>query len=332
MNQRLPRPTSDTPPADAAAYWEMRKQSGSMDAEERAAFGEWLLSSPENARELAVLDKMLGAADCHEQLLLEAEFERELRSGAKGASRYREFQFGKIAAALAAVSIAIVIAIFARSDRSFEARIYETPKGRHQTVALEDGSDAELNSATRIAVAYGDASRIVTLLAGEAFFTVEKDKSRPFLVKTSKAEIAVTGTSFGVADIGGKLSIHVMTGVVDVTPQDGPASTLLAGDMIEVGEDGRPGAIARYDPSIALAWRSGKARFRDRPLGEVLEDLNRYFDTPIELSDASLADLPVTGEFDIRDRDTAVTALALIFHLESEEEPARIVLKPAENM
>ena len=301
-----------------------------MDAEERAAFGKWLSSSPANAREFAILDKMLGAVDTHAHSLLAAEFERELQTAAEGAAAPGIGRFWKIAATLAAASVAAVIALFSQGGEPQIAKAYETAKGQYQTVALDDGSDAELNTDTRIAVAYSRSQRVVTLVSGEAFFNVEKDKSRPFLVKTGKAAIVVTGTSFSVAELNGKLTVHVLTGVVDVAPQQGPASTLLAGDMIEVGEDGRSGTIGRYDPSMALAWRSGAARFRDQPLGDVLETLNRYFDTPIELSDASLAALPVTGEFDIRDRDTAVAALALIFNLESEEQPARIILKPAE--
>lgn len=330
MDQRLKRPANETPPDDAAAYWHMRKQSGSMDDDERAALTQWLSSSPENARAFAVLERMLEAADCHAQTLLASEFERDLTIQSERGVIKRSGPFMKIAATLAAALIAAVIAIFAGQYRAPDVIAYETAKGSHQTVTLEDGSAAELNTDTRIMVDYEKSRRAVTLLSGEAFFNVEKDKSRPFLVKSDQAEVVVTGTSFSVSDLKGKLIVRVLTGVVDVTPREGPASTLLAGDMIEVGEDGRAGPIARYDPSMALAWRSGKARFHDQPLGEVLDTLNRYFETPIELGDRSLASLPVTGEFDIRDRDTAVTALALIFNLESEEEPARIVLKPAE--
>ena len=89
-------------------------------------------------------------------------------------------------------------------------------------------------------------------------------------------------------------------------------------------------ALERYDPALVLAWRGGKARFREEPLEEVLISLNRYFKTPIELGDDGLANLPVTGEFDIRDRDTAVKALTLAFNLESRTEPSRVILNRRE--
>lgn len=327
MDQRLARPTKETPTTDAAAYWMMRKHSGSMDADERAAFSQWVSASAENAREFALLEKLLDGIDLHGESLLNAEFEHDLHAEADRQGQSRTLRFGKIAATLAIASIAVLIAVFAVPFGNPEQTSYVTAKGQYQTIELVDGSEAELNSGTSITVAYGATQRIVTLESGEAFFNVEKDKIRPFLVKTGRAEIMVTGTSFSVSELGDKSSVHVLTGVVDVTPLKGPAATLLAGDMIEVAEDGAAGSVTRYDPGMVLAWRSGKARFRDQPLGEVIETLNRYFETPIELGDQSLASLPVTGEFDIRDRGSAVKALALIFNLESTEEPARIILK-----
>ena len=47
---------------------------------------------------------------------------------------------------------------------------------------------------------------------------------------------------------------------------------------------------------------------------------------PIVIGDESIESLPVTGEFDIRDRKTTIRALALAFNLESREEPTRTVL------
>jgi len=331
MDQRLSTPSIGAPAAEAAAYWKMRQQSGAMDEAERAAFRKWLSAAPENAIEFASLERTLLAIDDHAQDLLESEFERELQDESERASRRSGRRLQMIAASLAILSIGVVTAIFIRQPAQPNAQIYAVAKGEHQTVALEDGSAVELNSGAGISVSFGKTERTVTLTSGEAFFDVEKDKSRPFLVKTGLAQIAVTGTSFGVSEIDGNIGVHVMTGVVDVTPANGPVSTLLAGDAIEIGGDGRAGPITRFDPNLALAWRSGKARFRDQPLEDVLKSLNHYFDTPIELADPALANLPVTGEFDIRDRDTAVTALALIFNLESTEEPARIVLKPADD-
>lgn len=317
-------------PAAAADYWAMRRQSGTMTPDEARAFAAWLAASDENRSALAELERVLGAVDLNGETLLAEEFERQIADAAGADSPRARSPMIRIAAsvaALAAISAAAFFAIRAGGPPAAQDIIaYETAIGESETVLLADGSEAQLNTASRITVHYSKGERRVDLLSGQAFFDVDKDQSRPFVVQTANAAITVTGTSFDVLSEGGRSAVHVVTGAVDVKPQFGPTSTLLAGDMIEIDGEGRASAVARFDPSLILAWRGGKARFRDEPLGEVVASLNRYFSTPITLEDEALAELPVTGEFDVRDRETAVKALALIFGLEATDEPARTVL------
>lgn len=329
MNQRL-TPTDPGPPAaDAAMHWIARKMSGSMNAQERRQFEEWLSRAPENSRAFADAQALLGRTDALAEDLLAQEFEHQLNAADESQRERRRTGLGLIAASLVAVaSLAAVSAFFALSPRSGPAIAYETSIGESERITLDDGSEIELNTASRIAVAFSDEARSVEIKEGEAFFNVEKDRSRPFVVKTELAEITVTGTSFSVSTLGDRSSVHVLTGVVEVTPVDGQQATLLAGDTIEIGADGSSTGVRRYDPSLVFAWRSGKARFRDEPLDKVVASLNRYFEAPIVLADSSLGGLPVTGEFDIRDRETAVEALTLVFGLDRSDEPARTVLSP----
>ena len=331
MNQRLIKPGPDASSSDAAAYWMMRKDSGSMDAEERAAFERWRNASVENARALEVIQRLVRRVDGNAEAILAAEFERELLEEAERSTRGAGFNFAMIAASVFLASIAVVIAMFMQDAGAPESVAVETAIGQSRTIILEDGSEAELNTDSHLTISYSKTQRLVTLQSGEAFFSVEKNKSRPFLVRTGNAQISVTGTSFSVSEINGGTAVNVLTGVVDVAPKNGPVATLLAGDMIEISTDGSAGVIMRYDPSIVLAWRSGKARFRGEPLGKVLNSLNRYFETPIELGDQSLANLPVTGEFDVHDRETTVKALTMAFDLDGAEEPARLILRPRQH-
>lgn len=319
-------------PDDAAALWAMRRRSGMLTPAEERALEAWRRQSDENALALKETEAALGAVEAHGEVLLAEEFERQLHeAAAQEESRTRPRPM-RLAASLAAAALLSAAAIFAVREFASPPRpalvAYETAIGEAQTIALSDGSKAELNTASKIAVTYTRTERSVELIAGEAFFDVEKDQARPFIVRTPHAAITVTGTSFNTFSDGDRSAVHVVTGVVDVAPRFGPSSTLLAGDMIEIGADGEASGVIRFDPSLILAWRGGKARFRDEPLGEVVASLNRYFSTPIILENETLAALPVTGEFDIRDRATAVKALALIFGLEARDEPARTVLSP----
>lgn len=331
MNINNPTSPRSADPDGDAAYWVMRRQSGTMSPGEARDLEIWRQASDENRRTLAELETGLSRLDLIGEALLAEEFEKQLNDAAQHKNHVLRTPMMRIAASVAVVALVSSAAFLSskalRPQASPEFVAYDTTVGESEKIKLADGSQAQLNTASEIAVRFSKTERRVDLIAGEAFFDVDKDHARPFVVETSNGSITVTGTSFNVLSDMDRTSVHVLSGVVDVAPRFGQASTLLAGDMVEIDSGGRASAVLRFDPSLVLAWRGGKARFRDEPLGDVVRSLNRYFPTPIALADSTLAELPVTGEFDVRDRDTAVKALALIFGLEASEEPARTVLK-----
>lgn len=324
MTSRLTNETADA--SEEALRWMARKMSGAMNAEERAAFERWLNEGAANRQAFAEVERSLEQVDPVGADLLAEEFERQLSDEANAGADRSRFQF-RAAAAIAAACVVGVVALFISRESAPQTIAYETAIGEAQRIALEDGSEVELNTASRVAVRYDDATRTVDLAAGEAFFSVEKDRERPFVVNTGAATIAVTGTSFSVSSLDGAAAVRVLTGVVEVAPTSGRPATLLAGDEIAISADGVAGPVERFDASLAFAWRTGRLRYDDAPLGEVVADLNRYFTVPITLADPSLARLPVTGEFDAHDRATAVRALTTAFNLEGDDEPARTELR-----
>ncbi|MEZ5897671.1 MAG: FecR family protein [Parvularculaceae bacterium] len=328
MTTRAQSTTPTGAPDDLAAYWMARKMSGAMKAEERRSFEEWLNAAEENRHAFAEMERALSLSDALDIDVLTAEFERELHEEAS--LKHTSTRRMAIAASVTLAAIAVTGALFLRNSAAPAPQVYATAIGDARAVALDDGSQIDLNTETRIEVAYSGAQRSVKLTAGQAFFNVEPDRARPFVIDAGDATITVTGTAFDVSKHGDGVVVSVLSGAVDVKPQFGPGAVLLAGDQVAVDADGATGAVIRFDPGDVFAWRAGKARFHERPLGEVVTELNRYFRTPISLGDAALETLPVTGEFDIRDQDAAIRALTLSFNLDAQPAPARIVLAPRE--
>ncbi|MGP4920706.1 FecR domain-containing protein [Pseudomonas helleri] len=58
-----------------------------------------------------------------------------------------------------------------------------------------------------------------------------------------------------------------------------------------------------------LAWRRGKLIFEDRPLQQVVADVNRYRSGTIRILDAKLMDLRVSGIFNIAEPDAVLTTI-----------------------
>ena len=76
------------------------------------------------------------------------------------------------------------------------------PRGGEYMLVLTDGTKVWVNADSRLKfpVRFREDHREVYLLSGEAYFEVERDESKPFLVHTSRGCVKVLGTEFNVRD------------------------------------------------------------------------------------------------------------------------------------
>ncbi|MFR5657595.1 MAG: FecR family protein [Butyricimonas faecihominis] len=80
-----------------------------------------------------------------------------------------------------------------------EYNMIRTPLGGEYSLTLADGTKVWLNamSELRYPVAFGEGVREVEL-KGEAYFEVEKNEGKPFIVKTDEFNVGL-GTSFNIS-------------------------------------------------------------------------------------------------------------------------------------
>ncbi|MEO6873386.1 MAG: FecR domain-containing protein, partial [Opitutaceae bacterium] len=152
-----------------------------------------------------------------------------------------------------------------------------------------------------------------------AFFTVTKDKTRPFIVETPAGAVRVTGTVFNVrADSSSSLEVLVVEGAVQVRPGEAasgraPAPFLLGpGDRLTAGAGHvsvQPLSASAMDD--ALAWRHGQIVFDGVPLRDALARFARYHGRGITASPA-VANLRVGGRYGLDDLDAFLTALEVV--------------------
>lgn len=175
-------------------------------------------------------------------------------------------------------------------------------------IPLEDGSEVTLAPGSAIAVAYRPGERRVQLLKGEAFFAVTPDPARPFRVEARMVEAAVLGTSFDVRLDDSAVTVAVAEGTVRVTGA-ARGETLQAGQSLRVDRAGL-GMRGSEPPEMVSAWRRGQLYLQNRPLGEAVESLRRYFPGSIVIADFGLADRPTTGVFNLGDPEEALRGMA----------------------
>lgn len=316
---------------EQAAAWAARRLSGSFSRRDQAALDAWLAA---DARRKRAFDDYMGVADRASHA---ADLARdEAWAKPKPIERPRPLRKWLVAApALAASFLAAFVFIFSMRTNPAEPARYATARGDSAEFTLEDGSVIALNTDTRLEVVMTRSRRSVVLERGEALFEVSKDANRPFVVEASGARATVLGTRFNVLANQNTATFSVLHGSVQVGLGGKGGSqepvTLTAGHEVVYSGRGPRSKIRAFNPQSVTGWRTGVAHYENRPLSEVVTDLNRYFDRQLVLSDDSLASVPVTATFDLSDQRVAVRGLSVALSLRAEDRgTSEILLMPDE--
>ena len=354
-------PSSPNPdPAGSSADWEAlaRYLAGESSEDEAARMGQWLAEHKADAALIAALDKAVaglampdpGDIDVDRALTRVAERRdsaidnpatpmtrppRELRSSRRTASTWR-------AAAILAAAAAVVVAarlVLQRvgEDRSTEtmvgtSRAFTTAVGKRDSLHLPDGGRVVLGPASRllVAAAYGRATREVEL-HGEAYFDVVHDTTRPFVVRAANVSVRDAGTSFGVrVDSGRLVQVVVTSGSVMLRAAAADTGVLLAAAEVgTVQPDGRVTVQRTATAGQYLAWMRDSLVFRDAPLGEVSDELRRWYGVVLRVDDPTLAARHLTMTFagDPLDRVLHIIGLGLGASIERRGDTA--IVKPS---
>ena len=300
-----------------AAEWVARIGAGELPDEERDAFDAWLARSHLHAaafRDAGAAWTDLGAL---KQFAAEAEANAGLSPTPR---RPRRIGPGRVSSRRAiAASLLLLVslgAIFWEHARVLVAADHATGVGEVRAVALPDGSRAILNTDSAISYSGTENRRSVTLLKGEALFTVLQDeaKGRPFLVEAESVTVRALGTEFLVRADGRHVDVKVLEKRVSVrSNSDAEADeglVLAASQGLRMGPSGERSPVLAFDPTAATAWQRGKLVFDRAPLSDVVAEMNRYRSGTIVLLDGALRSRRVSGVFDIDRLDAALDSIA----------------------
>jgi ferric-dicitrate binding protein FerR (iron transport regulator) len=179
-------------------------------------------------------------------------------------------------------------------------------------ISLPDGSKIYLNRNSRFSYRknFGEHRRDVKL-AGEAFFEISPDISKPFFIDAGKASVKVVGTSFNVITDNPESAVEVFvkTGKVLVSDNTGDKSIQL--------EPGYVGTVstARAEKAINtnqnyMSWKTGHLEYSGQKLSIVFSDLKRVYNMDIVADDSLILEYP--WNFVPADNSSAETIIRLI--------------------
>ena len=195
---------------------------------------------------------------------------------------------------------------------------YATGVGEQRSLRLADGSQVILDTDSRVDVRLRSDRRSVILVTGQAFFDVEGDPTRPFVVTAGDTTVTAVGTRFDVRKLAQGARVTLIEGRVDVgisSPSKKPAWSLTPGQQVVTS---RPSPEVRtVDPARETSWTTGRLIFAATPIREAVAEVSRYSERRIELKDAGIAQIPVSGAFDTGDTDAFIAALSDLYGVRS---------------
>jgi transmembrane sensor len=181
---------------------------------------------------------------------------------------------------------------------------YATGIGEQLTVELPDGSTMTLDGGTTLSLDYSPGTRHLLLKSGAAVFDVVRDETRPFVVSAAGGDTTAVGASFSVKHGVDDISVDCLQG--HITVQCLANAELGEGEAIRYSSVGL-GEKTLMDADEAAAWRRGLLIFRDRPLAEVVADLNRHRKGKVVIAGSELRSRHISGVFHL-DRPEEVMA------------------------
>lgn len=238
----------------------------------------------------------------------------------------------------AAICITILSTWMVMNDRepAEEMVTYEeftTPSGQRAMVKLHDGTTVWLNarSTLRYPNHFAREERKVEL-DGEAFFDVEHNEHKPFVVSTEKLDIKVLGTKFNVFAYKGREEFNtaLLEGSVKVYERMNEEKALFMNpnECVELKDNKlvkRPMGNTDF-----LLWKEGIYAFDDVPFEDIIKKFELYYDIVITVNNSKLMKYKFSGKFRQRDGvESALRTLRKVYYFTyiKDEENNNIVIR-----
>jgi transmembrane sensor len=296
-----------------AANWVVRLDADDVSTQERQALEAWLAA---DAAHRQAFERAQAGWDELSALTPYALRSTNALSSVAAPANAPWLRVGGAVAAALAIAVLGVGLLRTLGPAPVAATPFESAVGEQNRVPLPDGSFMLLNTASRAEIRFDEQTRVVALLAGEAFFEVAKDPERPFRVDTAGGSVTAVGTAFAVSVWDGAVQVAVTEGTVSVRALAAASSSASAPPVeLAVGESVRIAAeavVLDTQPLVALerqlSWRTGILEFEDEPLGAVVQSVSRYTDLRIDIH-PSLEDRRFGGAFPVGDVEALLGAL-----------------------
>ncbi|RAJ06635.1 FecR family protein [Chitinophaga skermanii] len=206
------------------------------------------------------------------------------------------------------------------------SQVYASGITPRKTVILPDGSVIILRDHSTLTLHEGfNAQHREVSLAGEAFFDVQHDAGKPFVVQTAATRVTVLGTTFNIRAYPKELSTETMLlkGKVSVTLNGGegkheildqPYQSMIVGNSTSTKPLEETVKRSNSDTKKQeLTWLRSRLEIENEPLEKIALKLEKWYGIPVKFEDESVKSYRYSGTFESETVVKALQALQLSY-------------------
>ena len=282
---------------------------GKASPKEQRLIGQWLDES-EKHKEVLVRERMVFDA----MIVSGGITDRQSVQSRKKRTRVVFMELLRVAAVIL-VMFLVGGYIYVRKMEEIRLanNIVTVPVGQRVNLQLPDGTSVWLNASSEIIYpAYFSGSTREIHLNGEAYFEVEHNASKPFIVHTETFDIKVLGTKFNVEAYKGMegFTTALMEGSVEVTDRKNKDKSVRLYPAQKVAF--RNGELCKspIDNYDVYRWREGLICFKETRFADLMRQLEKNYGVRILINNEAVKEKFFSGKF--RTTDGIDNALRLL--------------------
>ncbi|WP_213979228.1 FecR domain-containing protein [Sphingomonas sp. dw_22] len=200
---------------------------------------------------------------------------------------------------------------------------FRTGPGERRVIKLADGASVDLNTRTSIDMHTGLAIPAIELISGEAVLT--SGPTQPAALVAGSGTSVVRAGRFNARRDGDDVCITCLAGGVEVAWNQ-EKRILRPADAVRYNGAAIGAVEPGTDPTVLTAWQSGTLIFRNMPMREVVNEINRYRSGKVFLANSGLASRPLSGTYYVDRIDDFFSQAELALGVKVSRLPGNVVI------
>lgn len=297
----------------------LRYKQNEATADEKSTLLDWVNHSKENKIYFQKGVSILDSIDNSNLLFDENKaFNTFLHQVSKPRKTYVLTPFLRVAASIIIVLGVALSALLYTNRAVKEVVVLSQVDGLSEQ--LPDNTTVLLNKGSKLVYPsrFIDEERHVEV-QGQAFFDVERNEEKPFIIHVGPITVEVLGTSFDINldTVLSSVTVTVETGKVKVTYPDNDFVTYLdPKEQCTINWGDKTVEEAVVEDDNYKGWLTKSLVFDASPLSKVVADLNKIYTKKIFVADNIINQCRLTAKLDNTPQKEILTMLEKSLHLE----------------